>query len=325
MSYEHRLHARCGCTTSLAAQGAGRPFAFPHTSRKFERDRPFRVTHLALDLEIDVAGHRVIGAATLSVTRVDPGAQTIVLDAIGFELASVRLGQKDATYFYDGRQIHVTVPLDVAAADLTVRYTATPRRGMYFLEPDESYPTRPRQVWTQCQEEDARHFIPCHDKPHVKMTTEVKVRVPEGWFALSNGELIAKATPAGAPGSFHYRLDQPHPSYLLTIVAGEFAEISARAGVVPLAYYVPKGLEVDGQRSFGRTPEMVSHFSEITGVPYPWSRYSQVVVSDFIFGGMENTTATTMYEYVVYDERAAIDVTSGSATTSRVAIGRRHG
>src|SRR5208283_332536 len=61
---------------------------------------------------------------------------------------------------------------------------------------------------------------------------------------------------------------------------------------------------------FGRTPDMVSHFSAITGVPYPWSRYSQVVVSDFIFGGMENTTATTMYEHILYDERASIDVTS---------------
>ncbi len=310
MSHQHRLHARCGCSTGIAAQAAGRPFAFPQTSRKFERDRPFRVGHLALDLDLHVAERRVSGSATLSIVRVDPDAETLVLDAIAFDVRSIRLGNDAAVYTYDGQKLHISVPRAVLHADVTVSYAATPRRGLYFLEPDESYPHRPRQVWSQCQEEDARHFVPCHDKPHVKMTTEVRVRVPEGWFALSNGDLVERLAPAGAPASFHYRLDEPHPSYLLTLVAGEFSELRAEAGNVPLAYYVPKGLEADGARSFGRTPEMVKHFGEITGVPYPWSRYSQVVVSDFIFGGMENTTATTMYEHVIYDERASLDVTS---------------
>ncbi len=330
MPNEHRLHARCACAKGYAAAEAasraahGRPFAFPQTTRKFERDCPFRISHLAVDLDLDVPAHRVSGTATLSLVRVDPDAETLVLDAIAFELRSVRVGPRGAErtrakYLYDGQQIHVTVPRDVQQLDVSVEYAATPRRGLYFLEPDESYPHRPRQVWSQCQEEDARHFIPCHDKPHVKMTTEVKVRVPEGWFALSNGELVEKAAPAGAPASFHYRLDEPHPSYLLTLVAGEFTELRAQADGVPLAYYVPKGLEADGARSFGRTPDMVKHFSEITGVPYPWSRYSQIVVSDFIFGGMENTTATTMYEYVVYDERASLDVTSDDLVAHELA------
>jgi len=320
MPHEHRLHARCACAKGLeSALAAGRPFAFPQTSRKFERDRPFRVVHLSLDISLDIVQHRVEGSATLSVTRVDPTADTLVLDAIGFELASVRLGTVDADYVYDGRQIHVTIPRATVSVDVTVAYAATPRRGLYFLEPDESYPHRPRQVWSQCQEEDARHFIPCHDKPHVKMTTEVKVRVPEGWFALSNGELVEKSTPAGAPASYHYRLDEPHPSYLMTLVAGEFAELHEAAGAVPLAYYVPKGRELDGARSFGRTPEMVKHFGEITGVPYPWTRYSQIVVADFIFGGMENTTATTMYEWVIYDERASLDVTSDDLVAHELA------
>ena len=321
MSHEHRLHGRSACANGHAAHSLAeaRPFAFPQTSRKFERDRPFRVEHLAIDLDLDVPEHRVRGAATLTVVRVDPDADVLVLDAIGFDLGSVHLGRKEAAYVYDGRQIHVSIPRSEERVDVTIGYAATPRRGLYFLEPDESYPHRPRQVWSQCQEEDARHFIPCHDKPHVKMTTEVKVRVPEGWFALSNGELVSKSAPVGAPASFHYRLDQPHPSYLLTLVAGEFSELRAEAGDIPLAYYVPKGLEADGERSFGRTPSMVQYFGEVTGVPYPWSRYSQVVVSDFIFGGMENTTATTMYEYVVYDERAALDVTSDDLVAHELA------
>ena len=109
-------------------------------------------------------------------------------------------------------------------------------------------------------------------------------------------------------------MSEPHPSYLVTLAAGEFAEITDKARVgdreVPLSYLVPKGREEDARRTFQRTPEMIEHFSEITGVPYPWNKYAQIVVADFIFGGMENTTATTMYEHILLDERAAIDISS---------------
>ncbi|HEY8075580.1 MAG TPA: M1 family aminopeptidase, partial [Labilithrix sp.] len=203
-------------------------------------------------------------------------------------------------------------------ARVVVAYAATPRRGLYFLEPDEHVTTRPRQVWSQCQEEDARYFIPCHDKPHVKMTTEARIRVPKGFYVLSNGELVAREE-----GLFHWKMSDPHPSYLVTIVAGEFAEIEDRVKVggrdVPLAYLVPKGREEDGKRSFARTPEMIAHFSELTGVAYPWNKYAQVVVSDFAAGGMENTTATTMYEDILLDERAALDVTSDDLVAHELA------
>ncbi len=192
-------------------------------------------------------------------------------------------------------------------------------------------PDRPHQVWSQCQEEDARHWLPCHDKPHVKMTTEIAVRVPNGWTALSNGALVEKSTPRSGAWRFHWKMDAPHPSYLLTLVAGEFDELeeTARRGgslggaektkgkgnggareTVPLSYLVPKGRIEDGLRTFARTPNMVEYFGVLTGTPYPWNKYAQVVVSDFIFGGMENTTATTMYEHILLDTRAQLDVTS---------------
>jgi aminopeptidase N len=314
MSLEHRHHARCGRAGGHASEerlGEGRPFAFATSPRQFERDRPFLVDHLALDLALDVAKKSIRAVATLSVRRVDPDAESITLDAIGFVIASAKIDAADVPYSYDGRALTLSISRRVDAAKISVAYSATPRRGLYFIQPDEHYPARPTQVWSQCQEEDARYFIPCHDKPHVKMTSEVKLRVPNGWFALSNGDLVRDERPADPePWSFHYRLDQPHPSYLLTVVAGEFAELKAAAGKVPVAYFVPRGREDDGARTFERTPDMIAHFGGITGVEYPWTRYSQVVVSDFIFGGMENTTATTLYEHVLLDPRAAIDVTS---------------
>ncbi|HMJ15222.1 MAG TPA: M1 family aminopeptidase, partial [Polyangiaceae bacterium] len=121
-------------------------------------------------------------------------------------------------------------------------------------------------------------------------------------------------------------LDKPHPSYLMTLVAGEFEVMEDRAAdrgsgtpPVPVRYYVPKGREKDGQRSLGETPRMIELFGRLTGVPYPWSSYAQVVVSDFIFGGMENTSATTLYEYVLLDERAALDVSSNDLVAHELA------
>jgi len=319
MAIENRVHARCGCGFSHAAESAEnvrhsgtRPFAFAASPRHYERDRPFFIRHLALDATLDLEKKTLTGKATLTIERLDPEATEIELDALAFDLASVTIGGKKAEHSYDGRILTVHVGAKEKKATIAVEYTVTPRRGLYFLEPDDQVRDRPRQVWSQCQEEDARHFIPCHDKPHVKMTTEMRVHVPRGFYVLSNGELVSKETPkTGALWTYHWKMNDPHPSYLLTLVAGEFAEITATtAGKVPLSYLVPKDRKKDGERTFLRTPEMVDYFGKVTGVPFPWNKYAQVVVSDFIFGGMENTTATTMYEHILLDERAALDVSS---------------
>jgi aminopeptidase N len=321
-----RLHSRCACSS------AGSPFALAGTERKYERSRPFAITHLALDLALDFPTRSVSGTATLSFERVAPDASELPLDAIGFRLESVRLdtgkGFGAAAFAYDGDSLVVQGLERVRSGKIEVRYAVTPRRGMYFLQPDAKVKDRPLQVWTQCQDEDARHWIPCHDKPHVKMTSELRVSVPNGFVALSNGELIEATTPARKtlqPWSYHFRLDKPHPSYLLSLVAGNFSIVDDRnadlgkAHQVPVRYYVPPQRQKDTARSFGETPRMIELFSRITGVPFPWPRYSQIVVSDFIFGGMENTTATTLYEHVLLDERAALDVTSNDLVAHELA------
>jgi aminopeptidase N len=319
MIFEHRHHDRCACGSTLSSsfEGAGaRPFALAGTKRVYERARPFAIHHIALAFALDVEHKALRGVATLDIARVDPDATEIALDAVGFELSAVdaRIGAHGvfapAAHVYDGETLRVKVPAgDVdpipGPAQIRVTYRAVPRRGLYFLAPDEHVPERPRQVWTQCQDEDARHIFPCHDKPHIKQTIELEVKVPAGWYALSNGELVSEQG-----GAFHWTMKEPHPSYLFTLVAGEFSRLEDSVDGVPLSYLVPRGREADGKRTFARTPAMIRRFGELLGVPYPWNKYAQVVVSDFIFGGMENTTATTMYEHILLDERAALDISS---------------
>ncbi len=308
-----RLHAACACSS------LGAPFVLAGTRRQYERSRPFTVRHLFLDLVLDVPKKSADGTATLDIERLSPSADSLVLDAVGFELLAVEVARRDtfrpAEHDYDGDRLTIHGLGKLLRGKVRVRYRVTPRRGLYFLAPDAKVKDRPHQVWSQCQDEDARYWFPCLDKPHVKMTSELRVVVPAGWTALSNGEPkpIEKSKRSA---TYHFVLDRPHPSYLVTLVAGEFAVIEDRPAAlpggrkVPVCYYVPPGRRADAARSLGDTPRMIELFSERLGVPYPFSRYSQVVVSDFIFGGMENTTATTLYEHVLLDRRAALDVSS---------------
>ena len=319
MSLEHRLHDRCACGSSHSsysqAFAAARPFALAGVARQYERARPFRIEHIGLDLQLDVPKKSITAEAILDVVRIDAHAAEIALDAVGFDLESVEIREGESEGFvkaehsYDGSMLRVSIAPKSSGACLRIRYRATPRRGLYFLAPDEHVRDRPNQVWSQCQDEDGRHVFPCFDKPHHKQSMSARITAPVGWFVLSNGDKLS-TDDEESRGVFRYRLEDPNPAYLFSIVAGEFARIDAEADGVALHYFVPKGREADGARTFKRTPEMVRRFGELTGIKYPWKTYSQIVVHDFIFGGMENTTVTTMYEHILLDERASIDVTA---------------
>ncbi|MCG8417894.1 MAG: M1 family metallopeptidase [Proteobacteria bacterium] len=189
---------------------------------------------------------------------------------------------------------------------IDIEYSGSPRRGLYFVGPDEAYPDKPVQVWTQGQDEDSRYWFPCFDSPHEKATSEVIATVPGEFFALSNGALISDTTEGGRR-TMHWRFDTPHSCYLITLAAGQFSEIREYWGDVEVTYYAAVGREDEMRRTVGKTTEMLELFSNLFGLPYPYEKYAQVSVADFIFGGMENTTATTLTDTVLLDERAALD------------------
>jgi aminopeptidase N len=136
-------HARCGAGHHVhehehehGAGGAARPFAFASSPRHFERDRPFAIEHIALDLQLDFTNKSLQGSAALTLKRVDPDAYVVELDAVGFAIDRVMVDDKAATYTYDGRRLSVELATDFERGVLSVAYAATPRKGLYFLEPD---------------------------------------------------------------------------------------------------------------------------------------------------------------------------------------------
>jgi aminopeptidase N len=145
----------------------------------------------------------------------------------------------------------------------------------------------------------------------VKSTSEVIATVPANMTVLSNGTLVGDNVGAhGKTRTVHFRQDVPHSSYLVTLVAGEYTHLKDRAGDIELHYFVNPGREEDAPRTFGNTAKMIELFAERTGRAYPWRRYSQITVAEFIFGGMENTSATTLTDQTLHDARAHLDFSS---------------
>jgi aminopeptidase N len=286
-----------------------REFAFPGTRAKYAPDRIVDIQHLALVLDVDPLQRAVAGTATLRCQVIAGGTRSVELDAVELTIDGVTVGDKPAKFRHDGRKLRVELPGPATAGSelvLAITYRGAPRRGLYFIGPDDGYPDKPVQVWSQGQDEDSRYWFPCLDTPNEKATSELRVTVPGHLFALSNGTLVGDKT-AGGKRTLHWRLDVPHSCYLVTLAVGDFAAIETKWRDVPVVYYVQRGLEAAAERTLARTPEMLDLFSKRFGLPYPYPRYSQVFVADFIFGGMENTSATTLTDTVLLDERAALD------------------
>jgi aminopeptidase N len=290
-----------------------RPFAPPGTKTHFTPDRLVRVVHVRLEIDLDLAGRSLAGVATLTLSARKDQLSAFELDAVEMKIAGVSVdGQADTPFDYDGEKLRIRCPRPIANAAefrVQIRYHCTPRRGLYFMGPDEDRPDRPLQCWTQGQDDDSRFYWPCVDAPIEKASTEMICTAPAGNFVLSNGELRERSELPGGKIRWHYLLEFPHPAYLVTLVCGPFVEVKdrARRTGVDVLYFVPPGREADARRSFARTPEMIDVFSEKIGVPYPHRRYSQIAVPDFIFGGMENTSAATLTDLALLDERAALD------------------
>jgi aminopeptidase N len=297
-----------------------REFALPGARARYSPDRVCAVRHIKLDVALDVDSRRIAGTCTLTLSPLASGPTWLRLDAVELDIARVTRAGAELDHRHDGRLLRVDLGKvrEGEAFELAIEYSGQPRRGIYFVGPDEGYPDKPVQVWTQGQDEDSRFWFPCFDTPGEKATSEVIATVPARFTALSNGLLVADETD-GERRTMHWRFDVPHSCYLITLVAGELAELRDRWNGVDVTYYVEPGREEDARRTLGRTPAMLELFSRLFGVPYPYEKYAQICVADFIFGGMENTTATTLTDTILYDERAALDFDSDALIAHELA------
>lgn len=297
-------------------------FVLKGTQPAYAPSRAFDTEHIKLEITVNLSAQTLEGRATTTVRALRGEAQELVFDAVNFQLRSVRLNGRAATYTYKNGQIRLALKSSVpdgAKAEIQIDYRVVkPKLGMFFIRPDKHYPKRPLQAWTQGEDEYARYWFPCHDAPHERTTTEVIATVPKGFVAVSNGRLV-RSTSGRAKAVYHWKQDIPHATYLVTLTVGRFSLIKDKWRNIPVTYYCERGREADTLRAFSKTPKMLEFFSNAIGVKYPYAKYAQIAAHDFIFGGMENTSATTQTEYALLDERAALDYTSDELVAHELA------
>ena len=196
--------------------------------------------------------------------------------------------------------------------------------GMYFINADGKNPTKPTQMWTQGEPQSNCHWFPTLDAPNQKHTQRISITFPGNMQSLSNGELKSSVEMFGNNGS-HLRTDvwvqnKPHAPYLTMLAVGNWVRVKdslpwpidpnlRKKETLPIEYLVEPQFKDDAKMIFGNTPEMIQFFSQYTGVKYPWDKYSQVVVRDFVSGAMENTSATVHMEQLQHDKYDHIDDT----------------
>ena len=287
-----------------------RPFELPGATPHYTPDRPGQVKHIALDLTLDIPQQRYDGQCTILLEPVRGGISQFTLDAVNLTIGSVAVDGREQSFDYDGEQLTIhldTPPEQGKPIPVAIAYSVDqPQRGLYFIGPDQHYPNKPVQVWTQGEDEDSRYWFPGFDYPGQLASSEIRVRVPSHLTAISNGRLVSVETD-GEDKVYYWRQDEVHPTYLMTLAVGDFAELQDQWQGKPVTYYVEKGREDDARRTMGKTPAMIEFLSRAYGYPYPYPKYAQVCVDDFIFGGMENTSTTLLTDRCLLDERAALD------------------
>jgi aminopeptidase N len=255
--------------------------------------RTYDLQHQSTTVRFDWPRHAVVGTTVLQIAGL-PGApprSTIAIDAGDMTIKQVSSNTASLKYEYDGRSLVVQLASPLRAggkASIAIDYDGANRtKGAYFR------PAR-HVVWTQGETEDTRNWVPTYDYPNDKTTWEFYLWTARGERALSNGRL-AGSRAVGDSIEWHWVLDKPASTYLMTAVVGNYAVLQDKPWRnVPIGYWTYPDSVDAAWRGFAKTPAAVDVFSRKTAVPYPWAKYDQIVIPDFQYGGEENVTATSM-------------------------------
>lgn len=302
----------------------------PPRIRRQARAKVHDLLHTRLDLSFDWEHRYLNGKATLTLKPYFYPSDRLLLDAQGMRIHQIinTADNSPLEYSYDGRTIDIALPKKYSRFEsytLAIDYTARPdeleveggqaitdAKGLYFINADSTEVGKPTQVWTQGQPESNSVWFPTIDSPNERMTQEVFIRVQESFQTLSNGSLIYSNYHDDGTRTDYWKQDLDHPPYLTMIAAGDFVAARdswerADGSQVPLSYYLEREYAPYAYKIFGNTPEMMSFYSQLLGVEYPWDKYAQIVVRDYVSGAMENTTSVIFGEFMNMDDRELLD------------------
>jgi aminopeptidase N len=270
--------------------------------------RDYDQVHLDLTVKPDLAKGTVAGTAVHDLESLVDGLTIVRLHCVDTVVEAVTCprGNPLKHELKDGiLSITLAEPLKAGAGTrIVIRYVSTPRLGLLFHKPTPESPDTPWFLYSQGQGTENRRWVPSYDEPDDRLTWNVSVIVPKELDSVSNGTLAESVANADGTRTDRWRFPWRSPIYLLTLIVADLETVTERWKDVTLEYSAVPGHREELVTSLKETAHMLGVFSDLTGEPYPWPRYAQTYVWDFLYGGMENTTATTLNMRALHTERA---------------------
>ena len=274
--------------------------------RKYAPRRSVDVLHIKIDVTPNFDDRTVAGTTTITCQPISEPLKSVRLDAVRLSIHDVRCDAADvADFSATDEELSILLADEIQIGQkftIQIDYSAQPTKGLYFRTAAMGYPAGDTHLWTQGEPHEARHWFPCFDYPNERSTTEVICRVPSRMTVLSNGRRMGDSISADGLKAVRWRMDKPHVSYLICLVAGHFEKLEKTQDGIPLAFYTQPSLAENAANSFRDTADIMAFFNNEIGVRYPWNKYYQVTIRDFVAGGMENTTLTTLTHRTIFDE-----------------------
>ncbi len=290
--------------------------------------------HTKLEVSFNWEKSQLIGKATITAKHHFHASDSLILDAKGMEIKKVEIGGKPLSFVYNdslklrikldknyNRDEKFTVTIDYISKpderETSGSAAITSDKGLYFINPKNEPNGNMPQIWTQGETEANSVWFPTIDAPNSKTTQEMYITVLDKYLTLSNGKLVSSKKNADGTRTDCWKQDLPHAPYLFMMAVGEFKVIKdtytrADGSKMEVNYYVEPEYEKNAKAIFGETPNMIKFFSQKLGVEYPWDKYSQIVVRDYVSGAMENTGAVIFGEYVYKNDREILDANDQS-------------
>ncbi len=282
--------------------------------------------HTELDIAFDFKKQHVIGEAKLTVSPHFYPQNSIFIDAKAFEIKDLGLTDNDSiklNYSYNDLVLAINLDKSYSKNDtlqITINYLAKPNevkevsgsairggQGLYFINPLNNTLGKPLQVWTQGETDYSSCWFPTLDEPNQKTTQEIAITVPDTLKTLSNGVLEFSTENGNGTRTDIWLQNKAHSPYLFMLAIGNFSIYEDDWRDLDVDYYTESKYVKDAPHIFKATPKMMEFYSTVLGVDYPWDKYAQVVVRDFVSGAMENTSATIHGEFVQRHKRELID------------------
>ncbi|HEY0091715.1 MAG TPA: M1 family metallopeptidase, partial [Flavobacterium sp.] len=258
-------------------------------------------TTLNASISVDPQERKVYGSASYEFD-VKTAIDTIRIDAVNMAFTNVKINNKKVMFNSSTKALNVFEGYKNGRNKLTFDYTAVPKQTMYFTGQSDKF-----QIWTQGQGKGTSHWLPSFDDMNEKVVFGLTVTFDKSFRVISNGTLKSHSQ-KGQNSIWKYQMKKPMSSYLVMLAIGKFykKDDKSSSGIPLEMYYMP---EDEGKHPFTykNSAEIFNFLEREIGVPYPWEIYRQIPVQDFLYAGMENTSATIFSQDFVVDETGLND------------------